>query len=327
MKTHEIDVPVLLIFWARDEQFAQVFEQVRNARPRQLFLYQDGPRKDQPGDIESIQRCRTIAETIDWNCEVQRFYQEQNVGCDPSEFIAIKWAFDHVDRCIILEDDDVPSQSFFPFCKEMLERYNDDKRMHIICGMNNLGVSTECPYDYFFASTGSIWGWATWKRNVDLWEEHYDFLDDPYSSPLVEAIVGKRYMNAYKRHRDTGRAHYESIMGSSCFLNSRLCIIPKQNMISNIGVCENTTHGASSIDMVPKGIRSVFHAKAYDIEFPLNHPKYVVDDVNYKKQLDRLMGNGHPWVQIYRQCESIIRRCIACDFASLAKGMRRRLSR
>ena len=41
----------------------------------------------------------------------------------PETMEAQKWAFSIVDKCIVLEDDDVPSQSFFPFCKEMLDRY------------------------------------------------------------------------------------------------------------------------------------------------------------------------------------------------------------
>ena len=45
------------------------------------------------------------------------------MGCDPSTFYSHKWAFSIVDKCIILEDDLVVSQSFFPFCKELLDRY------------------------------------------------------------------------------------------------------------------------------------------------------------------------------------------------------------
>ena len=92
----EIDIAVLLIFFARPKQFEQVFEQVKRARPKRLYLYQDGPRADKPGDIKIINQCRDIVseENIDWDCEVHRFYQEKNVGVDPSEYIAIKWMFE-----------------------------------------------------------------------------------------------------------------------------------------------------------------------------------------------------------------------------------------
>ena len=117
------DVAVLLLFFNRPDTFGQVFEQVRLARPSWLFLYQDGPRGER--DMAGIEACRQIVsdENIDWECEVHRRYQEKNYGCDPSGYMSHKWAFSIVDKCIVLEDDVVPSQSFFPFCKEMLDRY------------------------------------------------------------------------------------------------------------------------------------------------------------------------------------------------------------
>ena len=62
---------------------------------------------------------------------------------------------------IVLEDDDVPSVSFFTFCKEMLDKYEQDPRITMIAGFNNEEITPGVPYDYFFASTFSIWGWAS----------------------------------------------------------------------------------------------------------------------------------------------------------------------
>ena len=77
----KIDVSVLLIFFNRPETFSKVFEQVKLAKPSRLFLYQDGPRASRPDDLGKIMRCREIAEDIDWDCEVHKFYQEENKGC------------------------------------------------------------------------------------------------------------------------------------------------------------------------------------------------------------------------------------------------------
>ena len=42
MKPALVDVAVLILFFNRPRQLAQVFEQVKKARPSRLFLYQDG---------------------------------------------------------------------------------------------------------------------------------------------------------------------------------------------------------------------------------------------------------------------------------------------
>ena len=137
MKPWKNDVAVLLIFFTRDDVFAKTFAAVKEARPRKLLLWQDGPREGRPNDMQGIQRCREIAEDIDWECEIYKNYQEKNWGCDPSTFYSHKWAFSIVDKCIILEDDCVPAQSFFPFCKELLDRYEKDLRINRICGFNH----------------------------------------------------------------------------------------------------------------------------------------------------------------------------------------------
>ncbi len=289
MHKSKIDIAVLLIFFNRDVQFGKVFEQVKLARPSKLYLYQDGARANRPDDVAGIERCRAIAEDIDWECEVHRLYQEKNFGCDPSEYIAQKWMFETEEYGIILEDDDVPSQSFFPFCKELLEKYKDDTRIHMICGMNNNDV-TECPYSYFFAETGSIWGWASWKRVIDTFDAEYKFLDDPYAMARVrERCADKKEFDAFialcKRHKATGRAHYESILGVSRRLYNRINIVPTKNMITNIGVGCEGTHAAADLNHLPKSIRNLFHKKRYEVEFPLVHPPYILVDKSFDAQL------------------------------------------
>ncbi len=92
MKSALVDVPVLILFFNRPQQLSQVFEQVKKARPSRLFLYQDGARNER--DLPGIKACREIVSQIDWECEVERLYQEKNFGCDPSEYISQKWAFE-----------------------------------------------------------------------------------------------------------------------------------------------------------------------------------------------------------------------------------------
>ena len=43
-------------------------------------------------------------------------------------------------------------------------------------------------------------------------------------------------------HKATGREHYESILACDRNLNSRLNIVPKYNLISNIGIQAESTH-------------------------------------------------------------------------------------
>ena len=303
----QIDVPVLIIFFARSSTLERVFASVKTARPSKLLLWQDGPREGRPDDIEGIKKCGEIVENIDWECEVYRNYNECNWGCDPSTFYSHKWAFSIVDNCIILEDDMVPSQSYYRFCKELLDKYEFDERVNHICGVNPLGVHEDCPADYFFAYNGTG-GWASWRRVAQGWDEEYSFLDKEYYLKNLKNCRGSLFnqsLSTALQRRQTGKAYWESILGFNCMLNNRLVIISKKNLIENIGVTEGATHG-SDLRLLDKATRSIFLQKAQDIAFPLKNQEYVVPDESYVKKYYRLMGVGHPWLRFFRNCEYIM---------------------
>lgn len=294
----EVDVAVLFIFFTRTEITARSFEQIRKARPSMLFLYQDGPRPGRSDDAENIQKCREAVESaIDWDCEIHRMYQEKNYGCDPSEYISQKWMFSRVDKGIIIEDDDVMSISFFRFCKELLNKYENDTRINIICGMNHLGVYEDCPYDYFFSRLGgAIWGWATWKRVIDQWDVYYDFLNDPYAIYNMQGEFGKKQADSFvaisKQHLTSGKEHYESILGATGWLNNVVNIVPKRNMTCNIGVGVETTHSVSDLYKLSRSTRRQLYMKTYELEFPLKHPRYVQADYRHWVKVKKMISGG-----------------------------------
>lgn len=325
----KIDIAVLILFFNRPKMLEKVFEQVKIARPSRLYLFQDGVREGRPDDIENIARCRKIVSDIDWECEVHTNYQEKNVGCDPSEYLSQKWMFETEEMGIVLEDDDVPSQSFFPFCKELLEKYKNDERINMICGMNNL-ETYDSPYDYVFTSTETITGWASWKRVIDGWISYVDFVEDEYYLKKYNDFYKKHFdtknkIEKYKQEKHEGIAYYESILSANCKLNSRLNIVPCKNLISNIGNDGESTHGGATLNCLPKGIRRIFNMKTYEYEFPLKHQKYVIEDVEFRNKLYRVMGVGHPFVIFYRKIESAILRLKHGQFKGVACSFKRNL--
>ena len=306
---YKTDIAVLLLFFTRNDTFQKVFDEVRKARPSKLFLFQDGPRGER--DMAGIEACRQIAsdENIDWECEVHRNYQEKNLGCMIAGHTSHKWAFSLADKCMVIEDDVVPSQSFFPFCKEMLDRYEHDERITMISGFNIDEVSPDVPYDYFYTSAFCIWGWASWRRVVDKWDSAYSFLDDEFSMRQLDALIRQRgyrksFIKMCKDHRDSGHPQFESVFWSTMLFNSGLAIMPTKNMINNIGATDDSAH-YSQFKTMPRRIKRLFTMKRFELEFPLKHPKYVIENVEYKKRMFRVMGWDHPWIKIGRSLEEL----------------------
>ena len=324
---YSIDVAVLILFFNRPDHLRKVFDEVRRARPSRLFLYQDGPRGER--DMPGIEACREIVAQIDWQCEVHRKYQERNYGCDPSEYISQKWAFSIVDRCIVLEDDDVPSQSFFTFCKEMLDRYADDERIWMIAGFNP-EESVDSPYDYLFTSVFSIWGWASWRRVVDKWDANYAALDNPTAYRQLQGIMRQRRycrdtLRACYDHRASGKEYYETIFWMSMVMNSGLAIMPTHNMINNLGATDGSTHYTGSLQTMPRRLRRLFTMRRFEMEHPTVHPPYVIEDVDFKEQVYRTYAYGYPWIKLCRSIEELWLNLRYANFGYIGKAIARRL--
>ena len=303
LKSAMIDVPVLLIFFTRPDTFKKVFDKVKEVRPAQLFLACDGPREGHPQDEKLINDCKKIAENIDWNCEVYRDYSNKNMGCGLRPQAAITWAFEKVDRLVILEDDCVPHESFFPYMEELLEKYKDDERIGMISGLNHFRYWDCGDYSYCFTKTGAIWGWGTWKR---VWEK-YDYSITGINSKYVQRLLERQITLKRARKRMITKwietfarlqngeniSYWDSQFGYLKRTQSYMSIVPKINLIHNIGVGNGSTHAQVNIDSCWK--TGMLHFMPTEpIDYPLKHPDFVMIDADYDDKVDATWGFPNP---------------------------------
>src|SRR5687767_15748163 len=103
-----MQTPVLFLIFNRPDTTARVFEAIRSAKPRNLYIAADGPRENKPGEAAICKVTREIATKVDWPCEVKTLYRDTNLGCRSAVSSAITWFFQQVEEGIILEDDCLP---------------------------------------------------------------------------------------------------------------------------------------------------------------------------------------------------------------------------
>ena len=163
-----LNTPVIFGVFNRPESTRRVFEAIAQAKPRQLFVFADGPRST--ADAAQCAQTRAIVEQVDWVCDVHYHYSETNLGCRERFKSGLEWAFSEIDEAIVLEDDCVPDPTFFVFCQDMLERFRHDPRVMMVCGTNYLGHWKEDRQSYHFSHFGTVWGWASWKRAWALYD-------------------------------------------------------------------------------------------------------------------------------------------------------------
>lgn len=307
----EVEVPVVINFFARPDTFAKVLDSVRAAKPSVLFLLSDGPRESVKTDEPNVKKCREIAENIDWQCELYHIYAEKNIGLFDTYFKGMKLVFEVVDRCIFLEDDCVVSKSFFRFSKELLEMYKDDLRFHFISAANHMGLYEEPQSDYFFSGESATPAYAMWKRTFESMT--LDFSEDKYIlDRTLECAIQmkkgyeKRIKKTVKNPLWEGHVpHTEFYKNLLRFSQSQMFIVPTKNMLCNIGVTSNSVHTADDIKKLPKSMRIILNRKIYEYEFPLRHPKCCVRDLKYEEFINKMTAWGRPFTRFGRKVASL----------------------
>jgi hypothetical protein len=247
-QTNTLNTPVLFLIFNREDTSRRVFEQIRAAKPKKLYVAADGARKNKEGEAEKCEATRAIIKDVDWDCEVKTLFRDENLGCKRAVSSAITWFFENEEMGMILEDDCLPNMSYFKFCQEMLEKYKDNDRVMIVSGDNFQNGQKRGKGSYYFTQFYHIWGWATWKR---AWNK-YDINGSDYSEFLNQNTIADifpgddqlhafwidKFNRVFKDNLDTW--DYQWVY--TILKNDGLGIAPNYNLISNIGFRPDATH-------------------------------------------------------------------------------------
>ena len=263
--------PVLLISFNRLDYVQKVFEQIRKAKPPRLYLASDGPREDKEGEKENVEAVRNwLLNNIDWECEVKtRFLETNSGGCAYGVSGAVTWFFNNEEDGIILEDDCLPSLSFFKYCEELLDKYKDEKKVWHITGYGYY-KDDKAKETYYFSKIQHCWGWANW---ADRWK-YYNLDLDGYNENDINKLSNKLEVRSYlkrifnilknSKHKDSWDWQWSFIIGA----HNGYCINPYKNLVSNIG-----TTGGEHYNGEEDPTHSL-NTKTFEIE-KIIHPKKI----------------------------------------------------
>jgi hypothetical protein len=301
-----LETAVLFLVFNRPDTTTQVFQAIRNVKPPRLYIAADGPRAERLDEVHVVARVRDICTSVDWTCEVKTLFRDENLGCKYAVSGAIAWFFEHEEQGIILEDDCLPTQSFFWFCEELLQKYKNDTRIGMICG-TDLSKDLQIKESYYFSRYPHIWGWATWRR---VWEA-YD-VELTQINLLIESDDFRRSFNR-KMEFEYWRRSFESVRNGTVdtwdtqvvftmFTQGMLSIYPCCNLVSNIGFGSNATH--------TKSARSPLSALAtQELGWPLMPPRFFLLNNDAEAQRKKTENIGVSTLQrFYRYIKATLKK-------------------
>ena len=284
-----LKTPVILIVFNRPELTRRVFARVAEAKPKRLLIIADGPRAGREGEPERCAEVRAIVSAVDWPCRVERNYADANLGCRRRVISGLDWAFEQVDEAIILEDDVLPDPTFFPYCEQMLDRYRAEDRVAMVTGFNIGADVAEAPHSYYFSALTHIWGWATWRRAWQHYDERMTAWPEVRRAGALEEVFREpsalRYWTPILEgmYRGTGPNTWDYQWMFANIASGRLSVTPAVNLVENIGFGAEATHVTD-----PKGAPCV---RVGRMQFPLRHP----EEVEPARELDRIDQRASQW--------------------------------
>lgn len=269
------DVPVLLLAWRRPGTTHQVIEAFRAVQPTRLFVACDGPNPDRPDEAEKVAATRALIQReIDWPCEIRHLYADHNQGCRHGVSRAISWFFSQVEEGIVMEDDCVAHPDFFTYCELLLAHYRHDTRVWCLSGVNFQDGSWRGDGSYYFSHYNHCWGWASWRRCWNHYDDGMTRWPALRSSDLLETIfedpIERQYWcGIWDELEATGKPDswaYRWML--TCFSEGGLTALPNRNLVSNVGFGVDGTNCNDLREPIPTAA----------LGEEIRHPRFVLRD-------------------------------------------------
>lgn len=237
--------PVALFVYNRPWHTRRTVEALRAnlyASETPLYIFSDAPRN--AAASEAVAEVRSFLREITGFKSVLIIERENNFGLARSIIDGVSQVCEEHGRVIVLEDDLVTSLYFLKYMNDGLEKYRDEHKVISIHGYI-YPVEKALP-ETFFLKGADCWGWATWKRGWNVFEQDgqklldelkrrkltYQFDFDgsyPYTKMLRNRIAGKN-------------SSWAILWYASAFLQDKLTLYPGRSLVHNIGLDGSGAH-------------------------------------------------------------------------------------
>ena len=258
-------LPVLLIAFNRFDYTRRVISVLQNYQPAALYLAMDAPNNLED---ESIQ-ARISEHVLDCfpRSKVIFIRGESNLGTGIFIPQAITQFFEDEEFGVILEDDCVPTLTFFEYCRQLNMQRENFPQIMAICG-SNLIAEGENGDAFQLGPFFVPWGWATWRDKWSKFERKQGVLSQIenelghkwYTSDNLRSLMGKYIENSTSQESRVWTGYWLcSIIRADGFIAT-----PDTNLVTNIGF-QNSGINAS------RKLQGIFTLDSFEVENPIFH--------------------------------------------------------
>lgn len=257
------------------------------AKESELYIFSDAPRNS--NDEEGVNRVRKYLRTIEGFKNIYIKEANSNKGLALSIKEGISYILSIYETVIVLEDDIITSNDFLKFMDTALKVYSNNKKVMQVSGYN-YPINKKIP-DYYFSTMASCWGWGTWKRSWDLYNEDYTTIENQIPIGKIrdkfKVYRNHHFWNQIMNNKNGKIRTWFIFFYASIFINDGLVLYSKTSFTNNIGMDGSGVHNGST---------SVYHNRKLNTKFKEEDlPKYIEENSLslklYKKYFKTVTGN------------------------------------
>ncbi len=287
-KKETYPVPVVLFTYRRLDTVKLILDEIEKVKPSRFYVFSDGAREGRNEEKEQVRKVREyIKGRITWECEFIPGFAETNMGCADRITSGLDEVFAKEKEALVFEDDAVPGQAYFAYCRELLEKYREDKRIQYIAGFNFIGDTDSIGDSYTFGFFGGLSGaFATW---ADRWNQ-CDFKMGSWPEVKKTKALRKyfHYRELYQVYEKALEDSYKQINDGWDYQfqydgmsQGRLAVVPKGNLVESYGYAAGAFHEQEK--KTAERLKKRMGRSEREFIFPMEHPKEIALNEGYDK--------------------------------------------
>jgi len=239
--------PIIIFIYNRLHHLDRLFNSLQRNdlfKKSKVLIFSDGPKnqidKDKINKVRESLKKRLIPK----NSEI--IENDVNLGLSRNVIGGLNKTFQIYDRAIILEDDLELSPFFLNYMNDALNLYETSENVASISGYMYPIEPKKFSNNYFFLKLIESWGWGTWKRAWNIFEND--------SLQLKKKIDEKQLANEF--NFESGISYYKMLTDNinglndswavrwyaSTFLKNMNTLFPSKSFVKNIGVDDSGEH-------------------------------------------------------------------------------------
>jgi hypothetical protein len=239
---------VLIVAYRRFENLERILRQSIESGCTEFFISVDGPQNNSAELISDQNQLKSTVLRFQSNegIEINYRFLQENYGCGVSVFSACDWAFSQCESLVIIEDDCIPSPSFFDFAEYSLTALRNNKDCLLFCGTQF--VPPEIQKGEITKSRYALtWGWGTTNINWRYIKQFFLNENEKFGILPFNIDFEQIYWHEGSRRAMQGYADvWDTTLLNLMQRKNKYAIMPPIGLVSNIGNDSHAVHTKKS---------------------------------------------------------------------------------